>query len=262
MATPRQYAVREVALATFYSLTTGKPLVHLDTLKTSGVENTAETVYARGGAGNPKLVGFSSNREGMITLQDAVFTNEVMALMTGNDMITGAKEIYKREVLTVTSGLIVTLTKTPVGDPVKIAKFLSNGGDGTEFTKDTVLGAGKYTIAAKVVTFNTGDVVVGDKIVVYYKMNTDSTASTMKVTSNKFGGSYKVVLDCLVRSLEDKQDYAAQIIIYNAKMEDNWSFSFSPDGEPAVLDIPLEMLKSPTSTDLYEMIVYDETLAS
>jgi hypothetical protein len=261
MATPRQYAIREVALATFYSLTTGKPLVHLDTLKTSGVENTAETIYARGGSGNAKLVGFSSNREGKITLQDAVFTNEVMALMTGNDMITGAKEIFKREILTVSAGLTISLSKTPVGTPLKVAKLLTNGGDGTEFAKDTVLGAGKYTISSKTITFNTGDVVQNDQVVVYYKINTDATATTMKVTSNKFGGSYKVVLDCLVRDLVTKADYAAQIIIYNAKMEDNWSFSFSPDGDPAVLDIPLEMLKSPTNTDFYDMVVYDESLA-
>lgn len=48
MATPNQYAIREVALATFYSLTTLKPLVYLQNLKTSGLENSAETVYARG----------------------------------------------------------------------------------------------------------------------------------------------------------------------------------------------------------------------
>jgi hypothetical protein len=48
MATPRQYAVREVALATFYNLTTNKPIVYLENLKSSGIENSGEVVYARG----------------------------------------------------------------------------------------------------------------------------------------------------------------------------------------------------------------------
>lgn len=260
MATPRQYAVREVALATFYNLTTNKPIVYLENLKSSGIENSGEVVYARGGRGNAKIVGFSSNREGKVTLQDAVFTNEVMAMLTGNDLVTGTQNVYKREILTVSADLSVTVGKTPVGDPIKVAEFNADGGDGTEYIKDTTLAAGKYTIAAKVITFNTGDVVQGDKIVVYYKVATDATASKMVVKSDKFAGSFKVVLDCLVRDAVTKQDFAAQITIYNAKMEDNWSFEFSADGDPSVLDIPLEILKPATGTDMWDMIVYDDSL--
>ena len=258
MATPRQYAVREVALCTFYNITTGNPIVFLENLKTSGVENTGETVYSRGGRGNPKIVGFSGNREGKITLQDAVFT---MAMLTGNNIVTGAQNVYKRETLIVASGLTVTLTKTPVGDPIRVAELNTDGGDGTVYVKDTVLGAGKYTIAGKVVTFNTGDVIVGDKIIVYYKMATDATASRMLVTSDNFAGSFKVVLDCLVRDVLTKQDFAAQIIVHNAKMEDNWNFSFSADGDPSVLDIPLEILKPAVGTEMWEMVVFDNSLA-
>jgi hypothetical protein len=36
-----------------------------------------ETVYARGGRGNAKLIGFSSNRESKITLQDAINISKV-----------------------------------------------------------------------------------------------------------------------------------------------------------------------------------------
>ena len=64
MATPNRFSVRDSGSATFYRLTGDLGAIcTLSTLKTSGVETSGETVYARGGFGNPKLVGFSSNRE-------------------------------------------------------------------------------------------------------------------------------------------------------------------------------------------------------
>lgn len=48
MATPNRWAIREAGEATFYDLTDGHAIVTLTTLKTSGVETSGETVYARG----------------------------------------------------------------------------------------------------------------------------------------------------------------------------------------------------------------------
>ena len=55
-----RYGIKEVADVTFYKIkndgTRGDPVLYLDTLKVSTIEQTAETVDARGGKGNPKLV--------------------------------------------------------------------------------------------------------------------------------------------------------------------------------------------------------------
>ena len=91
MAPPNWWATREAGEATFYNLVTGKAIVTLRTLKTSGVETSGETVYSRGGRGNAKLVGFSSNRESKITLEDAIFDNEALAMLTGNEIKAGKK---------------------------------------------------------------------------------------------------------------------------------------------------------------------------
>jgi hypothetical protein len=42
MSTPNRWAIRDAGEATFYNLTTGKPVVTLRTLKTSGVETSGE----------------------------------------------------------------------------------------------------------------------------------------------------------------------------------------------------------------------------
>lgn len=56
-----RYGIKEVADVTFYQIdkTSGMPTVpvlYLDTLKVSTIEQTAETSEARGGKGNPALI--------------------------------------------------------------------------------------------------------------------------------------------------------------------------------------------------------------
>src|SRR5690606_17589701 len=100
MTTPNRWAIRDAGIATFYGIATGKPIVTLRTLKTSGLETTGETVYARGGFGNPRIVGFSSNRESRVALQDAIFDNRALAMLTGNELTEGAKDVHKIDTLT------------------------------------------------------------------------------------------------------------------------------------------------------------------
>ena len=55
--------IKEVADCVFYKIdpTTGgpgAPVLYLDSLKVSTVEQTASSVYAQGGKGNPRLIGW------------------------------------------------------------------------------------------------------------------------------------------------------------------------------------------------------------
>ncbi|MNW44434.1 hypothetical protein D3C74_216690 [compost metagenome] len=262
MTTPNVWAVREVALATFYDLTTDKARIQLNNLKTSGLENTAETIYSLGGRGNAKIVGFSGNRGGRVTLQDAVFTNEVIAMMTGNDIKSGAKSIYQKEILTV-EGNKATLKLTPVNAANGLISVYTLHADGThdeEIGFASEVAPNKYTLTNKELSFNPGDLANGTEVVAYYQVATDTSAKTITVSSDKFAGTYKVVLDCLVRNIIDEKDYAAQIVINKAKMEDNWSITMAATGDPSVFDIPMEILKPVNGTELYTMTVYDELL--
>ena len=56
-----QYGIKEVCDFVFYDIATGIPVLYLDTLKVSTVEQTGEVVYAQGGKGNPKLIGWDLN---------------------------------------------------------------------------------------------------------------------------------------------------------------------------------------------------------
>jgi hypothetical protein len=257
MATPNRWAIKEACIASFFDLTTGKAKVTLATLKTSGVETTGETTYATGGRGNARLVGFSSNRQAKITLQDAIFDNAAIAMLTGNDLVAGVKKVDKNEIQSVTSNTL-TLSKTPQGAIVSVYKLNADGTNGQEYTLGTpASNATDYSVAGKVLTFHTS-VTNGTQFKVYYQVNTASDAKSVKVTSDQFGKTFRVTLDVLVVDEFTKAAFQGQLRIPNAKFEDNFNLSFSADGDPAVLDLNMEILKSPTSTDMWELVIYDD----
>jgi hypothetical protein len=257
MATPNRWAIKEAGNVSFYNIGTNKAIVTLTTLKTSGVETTGETVYARGGRGNSKLVGFSTNREARITLQDAIFDNNAIAMLTGNDLVAGVKKVDRNEIGTITSNTI-TLAKTPQGALLSVFKLNTDGTNGQEYTLGTpATNATEYSITGKVMTFHTS-VTNNTQFRIYYQVNTASDAKTVKVTSDQFGKTFRVVLDVLVVDEFTKDAFEGQLRIPNAKFEDNFNLSFAADGDPAVLDLNMEILKSATSTDMWELVVFDQ----
>lgn len=257
MTTPNRWAIKEAGEATFFNLSTGKAITTLMTLKTSGVETTGDTTYAMGGRGNSKLVGFSSNRAARITLQDAIFDNKAIAMLTGNDLVEGATLVDKNEIGTVATNKI-TLSKTPQGALVSVYKLNADGTNGEEYTLGTPgTTEEEYSVAGKEITFHSS-VTAGTKFRIYYQVNTDATAKKIKVTSDQFGKSFRVVLDVLVVDEFTKEAYEGQLRIPNAKFEDNFNLSLSADGDPAVLDLNMEILKAATSNDMWELVVYDE----
>lgn len=259
MATPNRWAIRDAGEATFFSLVDGHAVVTLPTLKTSGVDTKGTTVYARGGRGNAKLVGFSSDREASVKLQDAIFDNEAIAMLTGNDIVAGVKKIDVHEIITTTSQT-ASLTHTPVGAIISVYKVNPDGTNGAEYTLGTPVSEPlAFSLAVKVLTFNTA-VVDGTKFRVYYHANTDITAKTIEVSSDMFGGSFKVVIDVLVVDEYTKEAFQGQLIVPNGKFEDNFNLSFAATGDPAVLDLTIECLKDPTSTSMWQLVIYDDAL--
>lgn len=65
-----------------------KPLLMLDTLKVSTIENTAEQADAKGGKGNAPLIIWDYGREITISLQDAVLSDRTLSLMFENNLNT------------------------------------------------------------------------------------------------------------------------------------------------------------------------------
>jgi hypothetical protein len=182
-----------------------------------------------------------------------------MALLTGNNIVTGATDVYRREVITTASDA-ATLTSTPKGG-VLIALYLlgADGVESTEYTKVSESPAAtQYTLTGKNLAFNSA-VEDGTQFVAYYISDTANTTQTITVSSDKFPAAFKLVLEVLVTDFYTKALYPAQITIPSAKMEDSWSLSFEPEGEPQALTLPIEVLKPANSNDMFTMKIYDSS---
>ena len=86
-----RYGIKEVADVTFYQIGQdghpSYPVLYLDTLKVSTIEQTAETSEARGGKGNAALIAWDYGKEITVTLEDALFSAKSMAIMFGNGSV-------------------------------------------------------------------------------------------------------------------------------------------------------------------------------
>lgn len=76
-----QYGIKEVFNACLYAIKLDEneneiyvPVLYLDTLKVSTVEQSAQSVSAQGGQGNPKLITWDYGKEIKVQLEDALFT--------------------------------------------------------------------------------------------------------------------------------------------------------------------------------------------
>ena len=85
-----KYAIKEVADVMFYELDSkgapSAPVLYLDTLKTSTLSQSSETVDARGGKGNVKLLTWDTNKELTLEMEDAVFSAKSLGIMFGGTM--------------------------------------------------------------------------------------------------------------------------------------------------------------------------------
>ena len=95
-----RYGVREICDVTFKALTSvdignqhfdaGQPVLILDTAKTSSLEGASTTVYAQGGKGNPRLIGWDGEKTLTFTVEDALISAESFAMLSGAGVIRGA----------------------------------------------------------------------------------------------------------------------------------------------------------------------------
>lgn len=241
-----KFGVKEVADFTFFELnsdgSTGNPVLFLDTLKMSTIENTADDASARGGKGNPELLMWNFNRSATVQIQDALMSPRSINLLTGNSITSpAATPIHKREVLVVNASNKITLTETPLTTntqyPVHMYK-LTNGSD------ETKIESTNYSVAVKEVTFTSG-ATNGDYVIAYYGYTSANTALTLSVNTDKFPGYYRAVGDTVVRNANSGTDEPFQIVIPKAKLQPGFTMTFSADGDPAAFDMNLKVFREP-----------------
>lgn len=275
-----RYGIKEVADVTFYKIDpkTGKadyPVLYLDTLKVSTIEQTAETADARGGKGNPKLVTWDYGKEITVTIEDALFSAKSMAIMFGDGKVGSNSEISR----TVTLKVIANTSGNPAlpeyftadvydkdqGAARKKVYFGSAQNDGISLAdskltieKVTTEEGTTYKVSNNSVTLPAG-VEVGDRLFLTYKA--PAKVNEIVISAETFPGTYYVAGDTYARSDIDGSDQFFQFIIPKAKMTAENTITLEAEGDPAVFSMNLTVLR-PEDGEMMKLVQYELTAES
>ena len=256
-----RYGIKEVADVTFYKINAdgskGAPVLFLDTLKVSTVEQTASSADARGGKGNPKLVSWDFGKEINVTLTDALFSPASMAIMFGDKDGVGIGNTEEKITKVAMARISETKTDTTVEidskDGRKTVKVLADGGT-TYNTKDgivSVTGADHEPISAE----NFASQAAGDKVFVHYKV-TPTSKKVIDINADTFPGTYYITGDTFCRSDVTGEDDFFQFIIPKAKMSSENTITLEAEGDPSVFNLNLTVLR-PESGPMMQLVQYN-----
>lgn len=248
-----KYGIKEVADVVFYELSEAgkptKPVLYLDTLKVSTIEQTAESSDARGGKGNAALISWDYGKEINVTLEDALFSAKSMAIMFGNGQVVDfetapgdiegtGKETGKYVMRTMQfvydadKGLATTWTD-PKGKVVKMINPRYYTAEGEYFTVAPE-GLTRY--------FASFDVAVKGAVIV--------------VSADSFPGTYYVTGDTYARSEASGNDEFFQFIIPKAKVQSENTITLEAEGDPSVFNMSLKVLR-PADGQMMKLVKYE-----
>ena len=256
-----QYGIKEVADVVFYELDSkgapSAPVLYLDTLKVSTVEQSAEVVDATGGKGNVKLISWDTNKEVTATFEDALFSVKSLAIMFGGQVTdNGAnQEVLK----TVTPAALSDVSGTANAWEVKIGQYtlylLKERGSYFKYEgKDVVPVASTSTIAKTDFDFMTFDILDTTKTV-----DGDSAMTTgleIKIDASTFGGTYYITGDTFARNYKSGKDEFLQFIIPKGKVSsEDLSLTMEADGDPATFSMNIKVLRTEDGT-MFKLVKY------
>ena len=294
-----RYGIKEVADVTFYKIkndgTRGDPVLYLDTLKVSTIEQTAESVDARGGKGNPKLVTWDYGKEITVSIEDALFSSKSMAIMFGNGTVSqGSSLIQKTAVIRMgaaSSGKVKAVndyfvadiydategskrvklyfggSTAPTGEVAltnQVAFVGPNSVTSKLYDEDGEVLDEAFTLSELTALYTTGitspsasgENYDGHKFMFTYWVS--SVGKQITISGDTFPGTYYVQGDTYARSDVDGSDQFFQFIIPKAKMTSENTITLEAEGDPAVFNMNLTVLR-PEDGDMMKLIQYDLT---
>lgn len=262
-----RYGIKEVADVTFYKIgedgNPSYPVLYLDTLKVSTIEQTAETADARGGKGNPKLISWDYGKEITVTLEDALFSAKSLAIMFGNGTVadlssdqtaySGDSAIQGKQILMRTEKFTATKnTDSATPETALTAGWTSEYVD-PNGKKHTKLNP-KFYPADEAETGD-GEFKFGHAYFCTYDL--EVKGQVIEISADTFPGTYYVTGDTYARSEVTGEDEFFQFIIPKAKVTAENTITLEAEGDPSVFNMNLTVLRPADGGPMMKLVKYD-----
>ena len=248
----------------------GEPVLYFDSLKTSTTEGTATTVYAQGGRGNPRLIAWEGDKAITFSFEDALISAEGMAILTGAGLLeaSGDGKIRVHQKATVTGTIeskkvsVVLTDAIPANGTLVTEDIFGFILDSNEEISER-LGAGTGS-AASVKFANDTEQTGTVTVLVDYYVDMTAGAKEITITADQFAGYYYIEGDTLFRRQADGIDLPAQLVIPNAKIQTNFTFTMAPSGDPSTFTFtadafPGQVKGNKTNKVLYALQIIEDS---
>lgn len=265
----QRYGIKEVADVTFYHINSKTnepdyPVLVLDSLKVTSIEQTAETAEARGGRGNAKLIVWDFGKEITVNIEDALFSPKSLAIMFADGKVRGQETNSTEYGYIRRSARIVAPTTPTVTTDFPVVKI-----DGVEVKTDevyhtTVSDDGTTTTAAGIGFYKNGGttevtdatkIEKGDVLFASW-MHPVKSKAIITITPDSFPGTYYVTGDTMIRSERNGEDSYFQFIIPKAKMQAEQTISMEAEGDPSTFNMSLQILR-PENGEMVKFVKYE-----
>lgn len=241
-----RYGSREIMNVVLKDIKTGEPVVYLESLTSSSIELVGSTVYARGGKGHPKLIGWDAERDITLTMEDALISKESLAVLTGSKFNKGAKAVHKKEVVTVSGDLKITLQNAPLANQ---PLFIYKTTDGTSMKEKVNFSFATQPVSPVIDLSEVSEIAANDKLIVDYYYSASASTQSMTITSDIFPGTYRLEGTTFWRD-EDGYDVEAIYTIPKLKINAGFTIAMASSGDPQPFSFTCEALKDKNSTSL------------
>lgn len=226
------------------------PVLFLDTLKVSTLEQASEKTSATGGSGNSKLITWDYGKEITLSIEDALYTPASMAAIWGGehgDVKNGVKDTHvidRTEKITAKRNFII-----PAGNSLGVPTEGDMTATTVYFDLKTMEPYQDGTPIAE------GEVLLKFTRSVAYDNN--SIGNTIEISADAFPGTYKVVGETCVRDKATGEDQRFQFIIPEAKMSaDSTAITLEAEGDPAVFSFTMDVQR-PENGVMIKFVQFD-----
>lgn len=244
-----RYGIKEVADVTFYELNElgmpEYPVLYLDTLKVSTIEQTAEEAEARGGKGNAALIGWDYGKEITVTLEDALFSAKSLAIMFSNGLV----EEYSGNAAYIMKSEQFLASAAKGGTMGWDSYFYAP--DGKRYEK---INAKFYEADGTFVGTSAADLKEGTKYFCSYDLAV--SGSVIEISANSFPGTYYITGDTFARAEVNGKDEFFQFIVPKAKVQSSNTITLEADGDPSVFNMSLKVLR-PADGIMMKLVKYN-----
>lgn len=212
------------------------PVLFLDSLKISTLEQTAEESEATGGQGDSTLISWDFKKAITLNLEDALYSPASMSAMFGsggNDFKDGIKKLTKldRTEKAVASKTFVVPSGNSLGVP-------SEGEN---------IAATVYIDPMTMLPFEDGTPIVeGEVYLKFTRTIADlgkSLGETIEISAEKFPGTYRITGETMSTDQQTGKEKRFQFEIPKAKMKSEQTINLEASGDPTVFSMSMKVLR-------------------